>query len=76
MTWYGTALGMVNEAAAHNDGFMSLDEISQGTRRRDVAESAYALFNGVGKLQGRRDGGNRELPAIYNGSAQHWRNRP
>lgn len=62
LTWYGTALGMVNEAAAHNDGFMSLDEISQGTRRRDVAESAYALFNGVGKLQGRRDGGNRELP--------------
>ncbi|STT96538.1 putative prophage protein [Klebsiella pneumoniae] len=61
LTWYGTALGMVNEAAAHNDGFMSLDEISQNTRRRDVAESAYALFNGVGKLQGRRDGGNREV---------------
>lgn len=62
LTWYGTALGMVNEAAAHNDGFMSLDEISQNMRRRDVAESAYALFNGVGKLQGRRDGGNREIP--------------
>lgn len=61
LTWYGTALGMMNEAAAHNDGFMSLDEISQNTRRRDVAESAYALFNGVGKLQGRRDGGNREV---------------
>ncbi|ECO0963800.1 DUF927 domain-containing protein [Salmonella enterica subsp. enterica serovar Give] len=61
LTWYGTALGMVNEAAAHNDGFMSLDEISQNTRRRDVAESAYALFNGVGKLQGRREGGNREI---------------
>lgn len=61
LTWYGTALGMVNEAAAHNDGFMSLDEISQNTRRRDVAESAYALFNGVGKLQGRREGGNRDI---------------
>lgn len=61
LTWYGTALGMVNEAVAHNDGFMSLDEIGQNSRRRDVAESAYALFNGVGKLQGRREGGNREL---------------
>lgn len=61
LTWYGTALGMLNEAVAHNDGFMSLDEIGQNSRRRDVAESAYALFNGVGKLQGRREGGNREM---------------
>ncbi|CND45354.1 Zinc-binding domain of primase-helicase family [Yersinia pseudotuberculosis] len=61
LTWYGTALGMVNEAVAHNDGFMALDEISQNTRRRDVAESAYALFNGVGKLQGRKEGGNRDI---------------
>lgn len=61
LTWYGTSLGMVNEAVAHNDGFMSLDEIGQNSRRRDVAESAYALFNGVGKLQGRREGGNREI---------------
>ncbi|MDJ6849822.1 DUF927 domain-containing protein [Salmonella enterica] len=61
LTWYGTALGMLNEAVAHNDGFMSLDEIGQNSRRRDVAESAYALFNGVGKLQGRREGGNREI---------------
>ncbi|EDR5177110.1 DUF927 domain-containing protein [Salmonella enterica] len=61
LTWYGTALGMLNEAVAHNDGFMSLDEIGQNSSRRDVAESAYALFNGVGKLQGRREGGNREI---------------
>lgn len=25
LTWYSTALGLVNEAAAHNDGFMPLD---------------------------------------------------
>ncbi|QBH98434.1 DUF927 domain-containing protein [Limnobaculum zhutongyuii] len=61
LTWYSTALGLVNEAAAHNDGFMPLDEIGQGSNRRAVAESAYALFNGVGKIQGAKDGGNREL---------------
>lgn len=61
LTWYSTALGLVNEAAAHNDGFMPLDEIGQGGNRRAVAESAYALFNGVGKIQGAKDGGNRDL---------------
>lgn len=61
LTWYSTALGLVNEAAAHNDGLMPLDEIGQGSNRRAVAESAYALFNGVGKLQGAKEGGNREL---------------
>jgi len=61
LTWYSTALGLVNEAAAHNDGFMPLDEIGQGGNRRAVAESAYALFNGVGKIQGAKEGGNRDL---------------
>lgn len=61
LTWYSTALGLINEAAAHNDGFMPLDEIGQGSNRRAVAESAYALFNGVGKIQGAKDGGNRDL---------------
>ena len=65
LTWYSTALGLVNEAAAHNDGFMPLDEIGQGGNRRAVAESAYALFNGVGKIQGAKEGGNRDL--------QRWR---
>lgn len=51
----------MNEAAAHNDGFMPLDEIGQGGNRRAVAESAYALFNGVGKIQGAKEGGNRDL---------------
>ncbi|MBN3136141.1 TOPRIM and DUF927 domain-containing protein [Pectobacterium punjabense] len=61
LTWYSTALGLVNEAAAHNDGFMPLDEIGQGSNRKAVADAAYALFNGVGKIQGAREGGNREL---------------
>lgn len=61
LTWYSTALGLVNEAAAHNDGFMPLDEIGQGSNRRAVAEAAYALFNGVGKIQGAKEGGNRDI---------------
>lgn len=33
LTWYGTALGLANEAAAHNDALMPLDEIGQGLTR-------------------------------------------
>lgn len=61
LTWYGTALGIANEAQAHNDALMPLDEVGQGSDARAVATSAYTLFNGVGKLQGAKDGGNREL---------------
>ncbi|CQG95544.1 DUF927 domain-containing protein [Yersinia enterocolitica] len=61
LTWYSTALGLVNEAAAHNDGFMPLDEIGQGSNKKAVADAAYALFNGVGKIQGAKEGGNRDV---------------
>lgn len=61
LTWYGTALGLANEAAAHNDALIPLDEIGQGTDPVSVYQSAYALFNGTGKLQGAKEGGNREL---------------
>lgn len=61
LTWYGTALGVANEAEAHNDGLLPLDEVGQGNSAKDVATSAYTLFNGSGKLQGAKDGGNREL---------------
>ncbi|EFH2634230.1 DUF927 domain-containing protein, partial [Escherichia coli] len=47
--------------AAHNDGLMPLDEVGQGADPVSVSQSAYALFNGVGKLQGAKDGGNRDL---------------
>lgn len=61
LTWYGTALGIANEAEAHNDGLLPLDEIGQGSSVKDVATSAYTLFNGAGKLQGAKEGGNRDL---------------
>lgn len=61
LTWYGTALGIANEAEAHNDGLLPLDEVGQGSSEKDVATSAYTLFNGAGKLQGAKEGGNREL---------------
>lgn len=61
LTWYGTSLGLANEASAHNDGLMPLDEVGQGTDPISVSQSAYALFNGVGKLQGAKEGGNRDL---------------
>lgn len=61
LTWYGTALGIANEAQAHHDGLLALDEVGQGADPKSVATSAYTLFNGSGKLQGAREGGNREL---------------
>lgn len=61
LTWYSTAYGILNEALAHNDGFLTLDEIGQGSSIKDVNTTAYALFNGVGKIQGAREGGNRDL---------------
>jgi putative DNA primase/helicase len=61
LTWYGTALGIANEAEAHNDSLLPLDEVGQGSGAKDVATSAYTLFNGAGKLQGAKEGGNREL---------------
>ncbi|RKR71081.1 putative DNA primase/helicase [Otariodibacter oris] len=65
LSWNATSLGLTNEASARNDCFMPLDEIGQGSARKHVEQTAYALFNGVGKIQGAREGGNREL--------QRWR---
>ncbi|MBD2794042.1 DUF927 domain-containing protein [Xenorhabdus sp. CUL] len=61
LTWYGTALGIANEALAHNDGLLSLDEVGQGANPKHVHTSAYTLFNGKGKIQGAKEGGNRPL---------------
>lgn len=61
LTWYGTALGIANEAEAHNDSLLPLDEVGQGSSAKEVATSAYTLFNGAGKLQGAKEGGNRDL---------------
>lgn len=40
---------------------MPLDEIGQSTNRKHVGDIAYSLFNGVGKIQGAKEGGNRDL---------------
>ncbi|WP_422824371.1 DUF927 domain-containing protein [Xenorhabdus bharatensis] len=61
LTWYGTALGIANEALAHNDGLLSLDEVGQGANPKYVHMSAYTLFNGKGKIQGAKEGGNRPM---------------
>lgn len=59
LNWDSTALALTNAAAARNDGLMLLDEIGQGGAEA-VNMAAYRLFNGVGKGQGAREGGNRE----------------
>ncbi|MGK6875550.1 DUF927 domain-containing protein [Morganella morganii] len=61
LTWYGTAYGIANEAVAHNDGLLYLDEVGQGADPKHVYKSAYTLFNGKGKIQGAKDGGNRPM---------------
>lgn len=61
LSWLTTPLGISNEAQARNDGFIPLDEIGQSTNRKHVGDIAYSLFNGVGKIQGAKEGGNRDL---------------
>ena len=60
LNWDATALALANAAAARNDGLMLLDEIGQGNPEA-ISMAAYRLFNGTGKMQGARDGGNREM---------------
>lgn len=60
LNWDATALALANAAAARNDGLMLLDEIGQGNPDA-VNMAAYRLFNGTGKMQGAREGGNREM---------------
>ncbi|WP_426344241.1 DUF927 domain-containing protein [Pseudoduganella sp. R-32] len=59
LNWDATALALANAAAARNDGLMLLDEMGQGNPEA-VSMAAYRLFNGTGKMQGAKDGGNRE----------------
>ncbi|MCG9031809.1 DUF927 domain-containing protein [Laribacter hongkongensis] len=59
LNWDATALALSNAAAARNDGLMLLDEVGQGDPRA-IGMAAYRLFNGQGRMQGSKDGGNRE----------------
>ncbi|MGR3806934.1 putative DNA primase/helicase [Pasteurella testudinis DSM 23072] len=61
LSWFSTALALANEAQARNDGFMPLDEIGQGANKKHVEQTAYTLFNGIGKMQGAKEGGNRDI---------------
>lgn len=61
LSWFTTAYGMTVEAASRNDGFLPIDEIGQGGDAKQVSTSAYTLFNGVGKVQGAKEGGNRAV---------------
>lgn len=60
LSWDSTPLALTNAAAARNDGLMWLDEIGQG-KSTDIGLAAYRLFNGVGRMQGAREGGNRTM---------------
>lgn len=47
----------LNEAAARNDGFLTLDEIGQQAKdARNLEAIAYDLFNETGKIQGKKKG--------------------
>lgn len=61
LSWNTTALGIANEAVARNDGLLPIDEIGQIANPKHAEQIAYTLFNGTGKIQGAKDGGNREL---------------
>lgn len=61
LTWDATRYGLTIEAASRNDGFMPIDEIGQGNDVKHVAGSAYSLFNGTGRIQGNKDGGNKAV---------------
>ncbi|MCF7520444.1 DUF927 domain-containing protein [Neisseria sp. ZJ106] len=59
-SWTGTSLGFSNLANARSDNLLVLDEIGQANPRH-VSQTAYAVINGVSKIQGAKDGGNRDI---------------
>lgn len=61
LSWSTTAVGIKNEATARNDGFITLDEIGQAKDAKNLEAIAYDLFNETGKIQGKKEGGNREI---------------
>ncbi len=56
--WNGTAHAFENIASARNDNLVALDELKEASPKV-VSQAAYSLLNGVGKIQGRKEGGNR-----------------
>ncbi|HHW7579032.1 TPA: DUF927 domain-containing protein [Mannheimia haemolytica] len=60
-TWNSTPYAIQQEAVARNDGFLTLDEIGQAKNAKDLEAIAYDIFNETGKMQGKKEGGNREI---------------
>lgn len=58
-SWNTTAYALTNNAAARNDGLLSMDEIGEDGSGRSVDQSIYSLANGKGRALGNKDGGNR-----------------
>lgn len=59
--WNATPHALSNAAAARNDNTLMLDEIGENHDTRAIAKTVlYTLANGQGKIQGHKDGGNRE----------------
>lgn len=58
LTWQGTGLGFNNTATARNDGLLVLDEIGQAAPKV-IGNTVYGIMNGINKVQGAKDGGNR-----------------
>ncbi|TID28445.1 hypothetical protein JO83_02985 [Avibacterium paragallinarum] len=61
LTWNTTPHGINNEANSRNDGFLTLDELGQAKKFYEVENIAYSLFNGSGRIQGMKEGGNHEI---------------
>ena len=59
-TWRATANGLEGIAAARNDGFLVLDELSQ-VDAKEAGQVAYMLANGSAKARATREGGNRVM---------------
>ena len=60
MAWKGTGYGFDNIALASNDNLLVLDEIGQA-KAHVVSDTAYSIIDGKSKIQGAKDGGNREI---------------
>lgn len=60
LSWSGTKIGFSNTAAARNDGLLVLDEIGQASPYV-IGDTVYSVMNGINKVQGAKQGGNRAL---------------
>ena len=60
MAWTGTGYGFDNIALASTENLLVLDEIGQA-KAHVVSDTAYSVLDGKSKIQGAKEGGNREI---------------